>query len=133
LLDAVADTHAIIWYLYDDPRLSQIARSIFEQAVNQEHQIGFSAISLIEILYLVERNRIKPDAFSRVLDSLKDPQSVLVEIPIDRDITQAMVEIPSDAIPEMPDRIIAATALYSNAPLISRDHKIALSNIMTIW
>lgn len=35
---------------------------------------------------------------------------------------------------EMPDRIIAATALYLNFPLITRDHKIqALQNIQTIW
>ena len=37
-------------------------------------------------------------------------------------------------VPEMPDRIIAATALHLNAPLITRDHKIqALQNVQTLW
>jgi predicted nucleic acid-binding protein len=33
----------------------------------------------------------------------------------------------------MPDRIIAATALRLGLPLISRDHRIQLSEVSTIW
>ena len=33
----------------------------------------------------------------------------------------------------MPDRIIAATALHLGLPLISRDRKIQLSSVNTIW
>ena len=33
----------------------------------------------------------------------------------------------------MPDRIIAATAQYLGLPLISRDRKIRLSAVETIW
>jgi predicted nucleic acid-binding protein len=33
----------------------------------------------------------------------------------------------------MPDRIIAATALHLGLPLISRDRKIQLSSVPTIW
>ena len=36
-------------------------------------------------------------------------------------------------IPNLPDRIIAATALYAKVPVISRDRKIKLSSIQTIW
>jgi PIN domain nuclease of toxin-antitoxin system len=37
-------------------------------------------------------------------------------------------------VPEMPDRIIAATALHLNCPLVTRDHKIrAFKDIITIW
>ena len=36
-------------------------------------------------------------------------------------------------IPDLPDRIIAATALYLNVPVISRDRRIQLSSIDTIW
>lgn len=35
--------------------------------------------------------------------------------------------------PDMPDRIIAGTALHLKLPLITRDHKIQLSQIDTIW
>jgi PIN domain nuclease of toxin-antitoxin system len=33
----------------------------------------------------------------------------------------------------MPDRIIAATAMHLGLPLISRDSKIQVSNVHTIW
>jgi hypothetical protein len=33
----------------------------------------------------------------------------------------------------MPDRIIAATALYLRVPVISRDYEIQLSGVDTIW
>ncbi|WP_336389855.1 PIN domain-containing protein [Scytonema hofmannii] len=36
-------------------------------------------------------------------------------------------------VPDLPDRIIAATALYLGVPIISRDNKIQLSSINTIW
>jgi predicted nucleic acid-binding protein len=37
-------------------------------------------------------------------------------------------------VPDMPDRIIAATALNLNLPLVTHDHKIlATSVIQTIW
>ena len=33
----------------------------------------------------------------------------------------------------MPDRIIAATAIYHDVPFISRDGKIRASSVRTIW
>jgi PIN domain nuclease of toxin-antitoxin system len=33
----------------------------------------------------------------------------------------------------MPDRIVAATALYFGVPAISRDGRIRASNIQTVW
>ena len=44
-----------------------------------------------------------------------------------------MGNIPREDIPDMPDRIIAATALHLGVPLISRDSKIKLSKVKTIW
>jgi len=46
----------------------------------------------------------------------------------------AIRQIPGETVPEMPDRIIAATALSLNLPLVTRDLKIqALTNLKTIW
>jgi predicted nucleic acid-binding protein len=38
-----------------------------------------------------------------------------------------------DAVPDMPDRIVAATALYLGVPVISRDGRIRASNVQTVW
>ena len=36
-------------------------------------------------------------------------------------------------IPDMPDRIVAATALRLGVPIISRDRRIQASKLNTIW
>ncbi len=56
-----------------------------------------------------------------------------MEIPFEQGIAQALRKVERTQIPELPDRIIAATALHLGLPLISRDYKIQLSEIATIW
>jgi predicted nucleic acid-binding protein len=49
-------------------------------------------------------------------------------------MTSAVIaEVSRMTVPDMPDRIIAGTAMYLELPLISRDRKIQLSQIDTIW
>ena len=132
MISGVADTHALIWYLYDDKRLSAKARRFFDETAEKGGQIGFSAISLIEIVYLIERDRINPDTLELLLDVLGDG-SVLVELPVDNTIASALKDVSWDSVPDMPDRIIAATALRLDVPVISRDRKIQASKLKTIW
>jgi len=54
MIIAVADTHAVIWYLTPDQRLSATARSFMDAASAQGNQIAVSSISMIELVYLVE-------------------------------------------------------------------------------
>jgi PIN domain nuclease of toxin-antitoxin system len=53
--------------------------------------------------------------------------------PVTAEIIDAMLEIPRADIPDLPDRIVAATALYFGVPVISRDRSIRSSNIQTVW
>jgi hypothetical protein len=46
MLRAVADTHAVIWYLFADERLSATARTMIEEAAAGGDQIVFSSITL---------------------------------------------------------------------------------------
>jgi PIN domain nuclease of toxin-antitoxin system len=39
MIRAVADTHAILWYLYNDPRLSAAAGAIMDSAVQAGDEI----------------------------------------------------------------------------------------------
>jgi len=55
---AVADTHTVVWYLYDDARLSLAARTWIEDAAAAGEQIAISAITLAEMIYLIEKGRI---------------------------------------------------------------------------
>jgi PIN domain nuclease of toxin-antitoxin system len=69
----------------------------------------------------------------RLLNAIDEENSVLIEIPLDKNVVKTLVRVERTQIPDLPDRIIAATALYTKVPVISRDRKIKLSDIQTIW
>lgn len=133
MLRAVVDTHAVIWYIFADPRLSATARTTIEQIAIEGNQIGFSSITLAEIVYLSERGRINADTLARLLATVDSEDALLVEIPFDRNIALTLRQVDRSQIPDLPDRIIAASALYLNVPVISRDRRIQLSSVHTIW
>jgi len=133
MLRVIADTHALIWYLYGDMRLSLAARKLMDAAVADADQIGFSSISFVEVVYLAEKGRIRSETFARLLAAVAREDATFVELPVDRFIAQALSQIERGQIPDMPDRIIAATALHLGLPLISRDGKIRISDVETVW
>lgn len=130
---AVADTHAIIWYLLDDPRLSQKALSYFITAEKKEHNIGISVITIVEMVYLTEKNKIPEQALIRFKNVVEKGNNYINVIPMNREIAFLVSSISRKQVPDMPDRIIGATALHLDVPLITRDKKIKDSLIETIW
>jgi PIN domain nuclease of toxin-antitoxin system len=127
------DTHALIWLLHGDSRLSANARQAIDSVTELRSQLAISAISLIETAYLEEKARIPAGTLAAVLSLLDTPEPTLVEIPVGRQIVAALLGIPRDQVPDMPDRVIAATALHLSVPLVSRDRKIQTSQVETLW
>ncbi|HWE39104.1 MAG TPA: PIN domain-containing protein [Isosphaeraceae bacterium] len=60
MIRAVADTHALIWYLHDDPRMSKAADAVFDAATAAGERVAISTMTLAEIVFLIERRRIDP-------------------------------------------------------------------------
>lgn len=130
----VADTHTIIWYLRDTSRLSENATVALDNAIQTENSIYIAAISLVEMIYLVERSRIPVEAFDQLIAALNQPNSAIEVVPLDQTVALALHNIARTTVPDMPDRIIAATAQALNLPLVTRDLKIQqLTTIQTIW
>jgi PIN domain nuclease of toxin-antitoxin system len=44
-----------------------------------------------------------------------------------------MRQVPRDEVPDMPDGIVVATALYFGVPAISKDGRIRASTVQSIW
>lgn len=133
MIVGVADTHAVIWYMSADPRLSKTARMFMDSAAAQGNKLGISSITLVEIVYLIEKGRIPAESLTRLVAFLNDPLSAFTEVPLDLSVVRVLPQISSDQVPDMPDRIIAATAFYLQTPLVSRDAKIRASSLQTIW
>ena len=133
MIVAIADTHAAVWYAFANPRLSATAHAVIERAAADGNQVGVATITFAEMVYLIEKGRIPGDAFARLTAILDAPDSELVEVTFIREIAAAMLSVARQRVPDMPDRIIAATAVHLGVPLISRDGRIRASGMTTIW
>jgi PIN domain nuclease of toxin-antitoxin system len=133
VIAGVADTHAALWYLLKNPRLSATARQFMDNAADGGYAIVLSPISLAEIVYLVEKNRLPVSAYADLKTALADPEYVIEEAPFNGEIVEAMLKVSRADVPDMPDRIVAATGIHLGVPVISRDGRIRSSSVNTIW
>lgn len=133
MIVAIADTHTTIWYLFSDARLGSAASVFIEDAMKKGDHIGVSAISLAEMVYLTEKGRIAANALRDLHAATEDPNAVLRNVALDHNIARRMAEIPRRDLPDLPDRIIAATALTYQVPVLSRDRRIRASTIQSVW
>jgi len=85
------------------------------------------------MVYLIEKGRIAAEALTRLADVLNDSRLPIDQYPVDLSIARTLSQVDRAIVPDMPDRIIAATALHLSVPVISRDGKITDSAITTIW
>jgi PIN domain nuclease of toxin-antitoxin system len=130
---AVADTHTAVWYLSSDPRLSSVAELFIDETAHKRNKIAISSISLGEMVYLVEKQRIPVSAFESLLQALADPEHVFTEAFFTSAVVRSMQHISRPDVPDMPDRMIAATAIHLGVPAITRDGRMRASNLTTIW
>ena len=131
--ELAVDTHTIVWYLADDPRLSTRASSALDKAASDGDPIYVPSICLVELTYLIEKGRLPADTRDRLLHALDDPGSPCQLAPLNRAVADALEFVSRSEVPDMPDRIVSATAFALRVPLVTRDGKIRASRIETIW
>ncbi len=90
MIAAVADTHAIIWYLSADPNLSARAHAFMALTAEKGDEIAVSSITLVEMVYLIEKGRIPAQRFSQLVTELDDPDSIFIEVPVDLRVVRAL-------------------------------------------
>ena len=131
----VSDTYSLLWYLNDSSKLSTDALVAFEETEQNGLPIYVPAIILVEVRYLVEKGRdIFESDFQLIIGELNSSSSALTFAPLNQSIAENLEKISRAVVPDMPDRLIAATAFSLNLPLISKDGKIRkLTNVNVIW
>jgi len=131
--DVIIDTNVVIWYF----TLPTLPSAAGQEAISEAFSSGtifVSAISIVELIYLVEKGRIPSDVLTSLNTALDDPSSAMQLFGLDREVSDRVAEIPRTIVPDMPDRIIAATALHLGLSLITIDSEIRkLTNIKSIW
>ena len=126
---AVFDTHALVWYLENNPQLSVDARGVFE-AVDRGDIIGFvPTIVLAEMLYMSERRRT-PLSFAEVVNQLQRGDNFEI-VSLYVGIVTRMSDLTTM---ELHDRIIVATAISVGARLVTRDRAVRSSGLVEcVW
>jgi len=127
------DTCAVIWDALSPDRLSERARRAIARA-NARDGMLFAEISLWEIAMLIKKQRvvIDTDYLSFVNAVLSSNRYVLKGIT--PEIADAAVNLPEDISADPADRLIVATAVIEQAPLVTADAAIRRSSLLeTIW
>lgn len=124
----VVDTHALIWYLRGDPKLSALAKSIFEGAEQNQTILIVPAIVMAELYFANAKNNWFAD-FAKLYADITGKPYVRF-IPFEHAHVQDF-DIDA-AVPEMHDRMIVGVARRIGAPLISSDRLITKAGITKI-
>ncbi len=129
----VLDTHALVWWLAEPSKLSASARRAIQSAAHA-NELVVSAASILEIATLVRRGRL---ALSTSVDQwLADVRSLpeLTIEPVTAEIAARAGSFDAEMQGDPIDRIIVATAVLLQYPLVSADSQVrALPWIRTIW
>lgn len=130
----VTDTHPFIWFLTENKHLSRHARKVFQSADGGWDQIVVPSIVLVEAILLFQRQRVDKTTVQVLLDLPERPMAGIYVMPLTTDIAREFAEFGPADIPEMADRIIAATAKHLDAPLITADSAIEGSGfVKSVW
>ena len=122
--DLLADTHIAVWTLFEPKRLSAPAMKALQDAQGAGKRILLSAISLVEVTYLTEKRKLAQQVLSGLWAVISDPARPFDLLPVSGDVARVLDQIPRGSVPDMPDRIIAATALAHGLALVSADNKV---------
>ena len=126
----VLDTHAWIWWVSEPARLGKGAR----RALSVAKRVGVPAICCLEVATLAARGRIALDrpVLEWLHDALAPSQVELISLT--PAVAVKAAELPSTFPGDPADRLIVASAILEAAPLITKDDRIHLSEMVrVIW
>lgn len=132
-MPAVLDTHACIWWLTEDRRLSARARKAADRAAARG-DLFVSMMSLWEIAKLVEHGKL---SFNQPLDSWLDTALATGRIQV-AELTQRILldscRLPQPFHGDPADQIIVSTTRSLSATLITRDARLLdYSHVRSVW
>ena len=128
-MNFVTDTHALLWWFTNNPKISTAASAIFEKCENGENIIFVPSIVIAEALSIFDKKRVSFD-FKNLFKKINDSDNFRL-IALDYPVLKKMVSLKD--IPELHDKIIA-TAKYLNLPIITKDETLQnFATVETIW
>lgn len=127
----VLDTCAIIWDALDPGQLSRKARKAIEL---HENELIVCDISFWEIAMLIRKERlVVDDTTSGFINLVLRARNFHIQ-PITPEIAELSVGFDSEISSDPADRLIAATSVLRNAPVVSADRNLRNARVVeTVW
>ena len=123
------DTHAFVWWVVNDPRLSPRAQA----AIRNSSEVCYvSAVSAFEIA-----NKVRIGKFPAAAEIEKSTHHLLTvhnfkSLPVT--IEHGLRAGRLDGVHRDPfDRLLAAQSLTENMPLVTRDAEFRMFGVETVW
>jgi len=128
----ICDTHVLIFWQDDPRRFSKKAKTAMDAGLESKN-LACSDISFWEIAMLFRGGRLRGDVdVAQYINDLSLTLSLTV-LPITAEIA-ALSQADFFTHKDPADRLIAATAMCHNAPLISSDSKLqGIKRLNVIW
>lgn len=120
------DTHAVLWWLLDDPHLGSLARAAIADAGND---LFVSAVVGYEIAYKQQRGRMAPLPGS-LPGRLRRESMEVLPVTIEHAVTAAALPGPHR---DPWDRIMMAQALAEECQMVTIDPVFAAYGVPVIW
>jgi PIN domain nuclease of toxin-antitoxin system len=132
-MPTVLDTHAWVWWVAADRRLSRRARTAIDRAVRRR-ELYLSTYSVWEMAKKVEKGQL---ALDRPLDEWLDaalPSNGLQLVDLTRPILVDSCRLPQPFHGDPADQIIVATTRSLSATLVTKDARLRdYPHVRTAW
>ncbi|NJR52098.1 MAG: type II toxin-antitoxin system VapC family toxin [Leptolyngbyaceae cyanobacterium CSU_1_3] len=128
-MNALLDTHAFLWWVIDDPQLSNTAKAIITEPTNT---IYFSVVSAWEIIIKERTGKLSlpesPEAY--IPSRLASNRFVTLTVEMHHVLQIAL--LPNHHRDPF-DRLLIAQSQIENLPLLTVDHLISQYSVNVIW
>jgi PIN domain nuclease of toxin-antitoxin system len=132
-MPTLLDTHAWVWWLTADRRLSARARSVIATGLGQQ-DLWISLISVWEVAKKVEKQQLVLDRpLDRWLDEAMTPRGLGVW-DMTRPILVQSCDLPQPFHGDPADQILVATARHHGALVVTKDQRIRrYTHVQSLW
>ena len=126
------DTHVVVWLASGDARISRPAQAAIEDARHGIRGLAISDFTLFELSLLFRKKQFNLATSAEAF--LSQVEHRFIVLPITANVALQACELPTDYPRDPADRIIGATALVEDIPLVTADRQIRKSRaVPTIW
>ena len=128
-MNILLDTHALLWLITGDKRLSKTSMKIF---LNTDNRLYFSIISLWEIC--IKKSLDKISLKNNWLDIIQEEMKTnsIQWLPVEVHHCAKVIELPFYHRDPF-DRMLIAQAMTEDLSILSRDNRFSAYDIKCIW